>query len=169
MQNGANQDELGNQSSSATDDGPRKFSDVAEDIKERAAAATANVRQQAEARADYWRDGAIDTVAQVASALNAAASTLEDGQAWLAKPVARMADQVDDFATAGREKSLSEIRTDLEEITRHNPVLVVDGAIALGFALSRVMKSSAAIGSGSAYHPARQGPGDRKTGDADDQ
>lgn len=80
-----------------------------------------------------------------------------------------MADHVDEFAAAGREKSLGEIRTDLEEMTRHNPVLVVGGAIALGFALSRVMKSSAASGGSNAYHAARQSPGERKTGDADDQ
>jgi hypothetical protein len=168
MQNGANQDGMGNQSSSATDERARDFSDVADDIKERAKAAKSNIREQAEARADYWRDGAIDAVAQVAGALNAAASTLEDGQPWLARPVARMADHVDEFATSGRDKSLGELRTDIEEMTRHNPVLVVGGAIALGFALSRVLKSSSSNGA-DGYRPAQPGAADRQREAYDDQ
>lgn len=149
MQDGAEKGDTGNQSSSTEGsgtegNGAHHFSDVAEDIKQRAAAAKADMRRQAEARADHWRDGAMDTVAQVANALNAAAASLEGGQTWLARPVARIADRVDGFVEAGRDKSLAEIRADFEDMTRHNPVLVVGGAIALGFALSRVLKSSAA-------------------------
>lgn len=120
----------------------RSLVDTSSDIKQRAAETSQEIGRQAEARAEVWREGIMEAADHVAKALDAAASSLRDDQAWLAEPAAKAARQIEKFATTCRDKSLSEMKSDAEDVARRNPALLMGGAIALGFAVSRLLKSA---------------------------
>lgn len=120
----------------------KNLAGATQEIKQRATEATKEMRREAEVRAEGLRDSVADAAGQVAQAIQAAADSLRDGQGWLAEPASNVARRIEGLADTARGKSFAEIKADLEHLARRNPALVMGGAVALGFALSRLLKSS---------------------------
>lgn len=106
---------------------------------------------------------AADQVGSVARALHQAASQLNDENAQ--SYVNRAADQVDRFADTLRSHDLDDLIGQTERFARRQPELFIGGALLLGLAIGRFLKSSgdrrrgdgAAAGS-YAPHPLEQAP-----------
>jgi hypothetical protein len=84
----------------------------------------------------------MNTVGDVAEALDAAAGSLRGKEPWLADATEDLSQNVRHFAEGGRSKSFDELRHDLEGIARRNPTLFMMGALAIGVGVSRLLKSA---------------------------
>src|SRR4051812_40414948 len=79
----------------------------------------------------------------VADAIRQSSQQLRDqGQDGAARPVEQLADRVDSAGRWMRESDGDRILRDVEDFGRRNPLAVVAGGIAVGFALSRLLKAS---------------------------
>ena len=83
---------------------------------------------------------AADQVGSVARALHQAASQLNDENA--SSYVSRAADQVDRFADTLRSHDLDDLIDQTERFARRQPELFIGGALLLGLAFGRFLKSS---------------------------
>src|SRR3954464_1850026 len=79
----------------------------------------------------------------VADAIRQSSQQMRDqGQGSAARPVEQIADRVESAGRWMRESDGDRILRDVEDFGRRNPLAVVAGGIAVGFALSRLLKAS---------------------------
>ncbi len=71
------------------------------------------------------------------------ASELRQRDAWLAGILGRGADELDGLARSLKDRDLGDIVTSLDRFARRQPGLFMGAAVGLGFALTRLAKSSA--------------------------
>lgn len=145
-QNSADNDALGKvkQAASSAADTATNFAGQATGFAAKAASALASeaqekatglMHQQLVSGADYVR-----SISQTA---HTAANELEDKAPQLARMVHDVADRAEHFADDLRNRSPDEMLEATWEYARRNPRVFVGGAIAIGFILARVAKSSA--------------------------
>jgi len=85
-------------------------------------------------------------LAGVASAVHTAAGDLERQMPQAANYVRAAADKLDSAAAALRERRVDELLNDISEFARERPLLVFGGAVLVGLAITRFVKSSASDG-----------------------
>ena len=108
-----------------------------------ASSAAGQVGEAAQSQLDETKRGAADSARQAADAARDAASNLRDrDQAWLANLVERGAAGLSDLADTLRSNDLSGLLRRTEDFARSQPVLFAGGALALGFALTRVARTA---------------------------
>jgi hypothetical protein len=133
---------------------------TAEQVKERAQAATQQASEQARGRVrdevDRRSTEAGEQATTVAEAIRQSAQHLrEQGNAQAAKPIEQAADRVERAGHWLRDSDGDRILRDVEDFGRRNPLAVVAGGLAAGFALSRLLKAS----SSERYHGGSPGSG----------
>lgn len=94
-------------------------------------------RHTAEDMADEAREGAADNAARAGKALHKAADDLGEGDV-MGSLLHAAASQMDRAARSLRRTGSGDMVRDLAAFARHNPALFIGGAVAAGFALSRL-------------------------------
>ena len=94
-------------------------------------------------RLDTGIGRAADQVEQVGDALSEAAARLgsSDQLGGLAAYTGRLADSLGELAERIRTRSIEDLTADARQAARSNPVLFLAGSVAVGFALTRILKA----------------------------
>jgi hypothetical protein len=125
------------------DQAKQKAGDAKEQVKEQAQQAAGQARGRVRDEADRRSTQAGERVQSQASDLRAVSEQLreqgKDGPAKVADQVADRAERVGGYLQRTDGDTLLE---DLEELARKNPWAVVAGGVVLGFAASRLLKTS---------------------------
>lgn len=118
--------------------GPAKAADIVPALKE-----------EAGKLADKSVNSGVDAAAAVGKAVESAAQSLDEALPALAGYVRHAADCTTKFADSLRDKKAEELLATAVTWSRQQPLLTLAGAAALGFALSRVVKTGVAPAAGS--------------------
>jgi hypothetical protein len=106
-------------------------------------------QEQKGAGADYLRG--------IAGAVRRAAGEVEAEIPPAARVMRTAADGVEDFAASVREKNAQEILSEVQDFARKQPALFFGGAMLLGFAALRFLKSAPPASGAANIHNYRQG------------
>lgn len=102
------------------------------------------VREQATAQLSSQKTKATDGLGSVAQAVRQTTQHLRNEQHdTVARYAEQAADQIERFSQRLKEKDVSELMNDAQQLARRKPALFVGGAFALGLIGARFMKSSA--------------------------
>ena len=136
----------------------REFSSQAEDLKERAAdTLSQNASQVKEAGSDFAQNATrkvedvlsnqkavgADYLASLAQAADRAAGQFDQDLPQAAQYIRQASQTVNGMADTIRDREIHELVHDLTDFARRQPTLVFGGAMLLGFAALRFLKSSA--------------------------
>src|SRR5919199_1222537 len=111
--------------------------------REKAQQAGAQARDRVRDEVDRRSTMAGDQAGSAAQALRQASEKLrEDGNEPVAKGMERVAERMESAGGWLRDSDGDAILRDVEDFGRRNPLAVVAGGIALGFAASRLLKAS---------------------------
>jgi hypothetical protein len=103
--------------------------------------AASAAKQQAES---VYRD-ASSAAAETSAAIDEAAAALEgSGHETLSQAAAALSERLRSFSGYLEDRKLEELIGDARQLAQRNPGLFIGGGVALGFALSRFLKASAA-------------------------
>jgi len=117
---------------------------VVDDVKREARDAAEDAKDTARATAASQKDAAAERMGGYAHALNSASDDLRDrGQAFAAEYVHQAADGLEHASKFMRERDVDQLLGTVEDFARRQPVAFLGAAVAAGFGLARLMKSSA--------------------------
>ena len=112
-------------------------------LRSRASNIKQRVKQDGKEKIESGKRAAADQIEDVANAIDAAGSRLDESQPTLASYAAKLADGVGGLATRLREDSVEDIYRDVRRVATQHPGLFLLGSAALGLVISRFMKASA--------------------------
>jgi hypothetical protein len=116
---------------------------TAEQAKQRAQEATDQARGRVRDEVDRRSTEAGEQATSVADAIRQASRQLrEQGKDQAAKPMEQAAQRVESAGQWLRDSDGDRILRDVEDFGRRNPLAVAAGGLAIGFALSRLLKAS---------------------------
>jgi len=108
------------------------------------------VRETATGQLASQKDRATDSLGSVAQFVRQSTQQLRDQkQDAIAGYIEQAADQIDQFSERLRNKDVSELVNDAQQLARKQPALFIGGAFALGLIGARFFKSSAQANGGS--------------------
>ena len=127
----------------AADQARDKAQEAGAQAKEKAQEAGSQARDRVRDEVDRRSTMAGEQAGVTAQALRQATDRLrQDGNEPVAKGIERVADRVESAGGWLRESDGEAILREVEDFGRRNPLAVVAGGIALGFAASRLLKAS---------------------------
>jgi hypothetical protein len=128
---------------SAADQARAKTQEVGAQAKEKAQQAGQQARDRVRDQVDRRSTEAGDQAGSTAQAMRRASEQLrQEGNEPIARGMEQVADRVDRAGNWLRESDGDRILRDVEDFGRRNPLAVVAGGLALGFAASRLLKAS---------------------------
>jgi hypothetical protein len=128
---------------STTDQARDKAQEVGTQTKEKAQEMGSQARDRVRTEVDRRSTQAGDQAGSTAQALRRASDQLrQEGNEPVARGIEQAADRVERAGTWLRESDGDRILREVEDFGRRNPLAVVAGGIALGFAASRLLKAS---------------------------
>jgi hypothetical protein len=120
-----------------------KVRDVVDQAQQKAGQAVGQAQERAKTELDQQKGRAAEGLGSVAQALRTTGQQMRNQEYdAVAQYAEKIADQVDYFSRRLRDKDVDEIVSDVEDFARQQPALFVGGALALGFLVSRFVKSS---------------------------
>jgi len=119
----------------------RQASAVGDDLKNYGNELVSSAKDRALSIVDEQKRAGADRTRSMAAALDAAAGELGDVWPQLARYTHDAARSVDSFSSALRERSFGELVDDAKVVTRRHPAGYFFGAMAVGFVLTRFLKS----------------------------
>jgi hypothetical protein len=118
-------------------------SKAADQAREKAQETREQTRDRVREEVDRRSTQAGDQAGSAAEALRQASGRLrEEGNEPVAKGIERVAERVESAGGWLRDSDGDAILRDVEDFGRRNPLVVVAGGVAIGFAVSRVLKAS---------------------------
>jgi cell division septation protein DedD len=127
----------------AADQARAKTQEVGAQAKEKAQEAGQQARERVRGEVDRRSTEAGEQAGSAAQALRDASQRLrQDGNEPVAKGMEQVAQRVESAGSWLRDSDGDRILREVEDFGRRNPLAVVAGGIALGFAASRVLKAS---------------------------
>ena len=118
------------------------------------------VRERATAQLATQKDKATDGLGSVARAVRDTTQHLRTNQhETVAQYAEKAADQIERFSQRLKEKDVSELLNDAQQLARRQPALFIGGAFALGLLGARFLKSSSARAAGGSRSIYRDEPG----------
>jgi hypothetical protein len=113
-------------------------------VREKAAEVAGKAKEKLDSQYSARSQQAVSEVQNLASALrNAATNVGGDGSASISATIlTRVADRLDSVGTSFNGRDLDGIVDDVERFARRSPAAFIGGAMLLGFAASRFLKSS---------------------------
>ena len=127
----------------AADQARAKTEDVGVQAKEKAQEAGQQARDRVRDEVDRRSTEAGEQAGSTAQALRQASHRLrEDGNEPVAKGMEQVAQRVESAGSWLRDADGDRILRDVEDFGRRNPLAVVAGGVAVGFAVSRLLKAS---------------------------
>src|SRR3954451_14518596 len=128
---------------STADQAKQRAQQATDQAKDAAQQATQQARGRVRDEVDRRSTDAGDQATSVADAMRQASQQLrEQGKDQPAKPMEQAADRVESAGRWLRESDGDRILHDVEDFGRRNPLAVAAGGLAIGFALSRLLKAS---------------------------
>ena len=125
---------------------------VAEDLsslgrqaKSNMAEATESAKAEARRIASQQKEAGADRLGEMAGAVHGAARTLETGMPQVASYVHGAAAQLEDAAKTLRHRSVDELIDGIGSFARAQPAVFFGGAVLVGLALTRFLRSSGQI------------------------
>jgi hypothetical protein len=116
---------------------------AADQAREKAQEVGAQARDRVREQVDRRSTQAGEQAGSAAQALREASQKLrQDGNEPVAKGMERVADRVDSAGGWLRDSDGDAILRDVEDFGRRNPLAIVVGGVAFGFAASRLVKAS---------------------------
>ena len=116
---------------------------AAEQAREKAQEVGTQARDRVRDQVDQRSTQAGEQAGSTAQALRQASQQLrQDGNEPVAKGMERVADRVESAGGWLRDSDGDAILRDVEDFGRRNPLAVIAGGVALGFAASRLLKAS---------------------------
>lgn len=111
---------------------------------EKAAEVAGKAKERIESQYDTKKDQATSEIHHLASALRTAADNVrtDGGSSMSAALLTRAAERLDSVGSSFSGKDLDGIVDDVERFARRSPAAFIGGAMLLGFAASRFLKSS---------------------------
>jgi predicted extracellular nuclease len=113
--------------------------ELGEAAKDMASDATARVKTALERQ----KTSSADYLGTIAQAVHRAAGEFQDEAPQAAHYIRQAADQIETVATAVRERNVRDLIGEVQGFARRQPTLFFGGAVVLGFAALRFLKSSA--------------------------
>ena len=127
----------------AADQARAKTEEVGAQAKEKAQEAGQQARDRVRDEVDRRSTEAGEQAGSTAQALRQASERLrQDGNEPVAKGMEQVAQHVESAGSWLRDADGDRIMRDVEDFGRRNPLAVVAGGVAVGFALSRLLKAS---------------------------
>jgi hypothetical protein len=115
------------------------------DVRESVDAVARSAANEAKQKAESLYEGATTLTAEASAAIDRAADGFaSSGQETLSQATAALSDRVRTLSKYLEDRRLEDLIGDARQLARSNPTLFVAGGVALGFALSRFLKASAA-------------------------
>jgi hypothetical protein len=128
---------------STADQARDKAQEVGAQAKEKAQEAGAQARDRVRSEVDRRSTQAGDQAGSTAQALRHASDKLrQDGNEPIAKGMEQVAQRVESAGSWLRDSDGDKILREAEDFGRRNPLAIVAGGLALGFAASRLLKAS---------------------------
>lgn len=110
------------------------------------------VRERATAQLSSQKDKATEGLGSVATAVRQTTQTLRDQHHdTVAHYVEQAADQIERFSQRLKQKDVTELLEDAQQLARRQPALFIGGAFAIGVAGARFLKSSSPRGGREGY------------------
>ena len=130
---------------------------TAQSLKSEAVALKDKAADRLASEADSRKGDVAGGMKQVSSALDAATSQLEGGEApdWLKQGFAKVASSVNSFATELENTDSSDLAAKVQGFARRSPGAFLSACGAAGFAAARVFMAGQSSGSGSASRSAQ--------------
>ncbi|MCA1560064.1 MAG: hypothetical protein LC753_13025 [Acidobacteria bacterium] len=101
------------------------------------------VRERASAQLTTQKERATDGLGTIAQAVRQSTQQLRNQQhETIAQYIEQAADQLERFSTRLKEKNVSELLNDAQQLARRQPALFIGGAFAVGLLGARFLKSS---------------------------
>jgi len=127
----------------AADTAKTQASQLAEQAKTQASALAAQATDKVKEQIGTHKDNAASSLTAISDAIRMSADSLsESGQAPIANVVTSLATQVDGLTGYLRDKDVDQIASEVVDYAKKNPQVFVGGALLLGIALGRFIKSS---------------------------
>jgi hypothetical protein len=115
------------------------------ELKQQAKETAHDMRERASSAVDQQKHAVVGRVEGVARALRTASDDLrEQGQPLIAEYSRYAAEGLDSMARSLDQRDVDDLVGGVEDFARHRPVVFLGGALFVGFALARFMKSSSA-------------------------
>ena len=99
-----------------------------------------SLKQGLSRQVERQKDGIADRIANIADRAERSADELRDQEAWLASLLGRGARELHGVAEEIRDNDMGDLLDSVEVFARRQPALFTGAAVALGFALSRVVR-----------------------------
>jgi hypothetical protein len=136
-----------NPASRAGDDRPGEIAararDTLDEAKQQAAGLASRVKDEGKTVLSQQKEGAAEQVTGVAQALRTTADELNQQSPQVGRFVGYAAERLEGFGEQLRRRDLDTLIDDASRWGRESPVALFAGSIAVGFLLSRFLKSSA--------------------------
>lgn len=111
-------------------------------IRNEAAGLAGAVRQGISQQAERQKNEFADRISAVADRVHETAEGLRDREAWLADIVDRGAREIEHFADDMKQRDIAGFAGLIESFARRQPALFLGATVALGFALTRVVRGA---------------------------
>jgi hypothetical protein len=134
--------------------------DTLDDAKQQAAGLASRAKDEGKSALSQQKEGAAEQVTGVAQALRTTADELNQQNPQVGRFVSYAAERLEGFGEQLRRRDLDTLIDDASRWGRESPVALFAGSIAVGFLLSRFLKSSASAprqSAGSAQTSASRG------------
>lgn len=128
--------------SDLTDDVTRAAKDNASQLGEAALDMANSAKDKIEAQVTQRKSIGADYIASIAQATGRAANEFEADVPQAAHYIREASEQIQSFANTVRERDVRELVGEVQEFARRQPTLFFGGAVVLGFAALRFLKST---------------------------
>ena len=142
--------------SRAAKDQASQLGDAAKDL---ATSAASKVQDKMQSTVSQQKSSGADYIGSIAQATGRAADEFDDALPQAARYIRQASEQIQGVADVVRERDVRELIGEVESFARQQPTLFFGGAVILGFAALRFLKSSA---------PPAQGAGSGESSYSDD-
>jgi vacuolar-type H+-ATPase subunit H len=119
-----------------------KAREAMDEARQKAASLASEAKAEGKTVLSQQKEGAAEQVGSVASALRSAADDLQQRDPGAGRFVSYAADRLESFGRQVRDKDIDSLIGDAERLGRRSPAVFFAGSVALGFLLSRFLKSS---------------------------
>jgi hypothetical protein len=117
---------------------------IATDVQHTLKGMAGTVKDEAVGAADRAKREGVDRVSGVGGAVHGAADELSQELPQVASYIHSAAEKLESASAALRERSVEDLMSDFNSFARRQPAAAFAGSVLAGFALSRLLKSSAA-------------------------
>ncbi len=112
------------------------------DVSAAASQMAGDARDQVEAAATHQKSRGADYIGAIAGAMNRSANEFESEVPQAAHYIRQASEQISGFADTVRQRDVRELLGDVQDFARRQPTLFFGGAVILGFAALRFLKSA---------------------------